>query len=309
MSQIQNICNYSSSLASSFNKNIEKRSRTISQESLQECAVCGDIAVCQHYGVRTCEGCKGFFKRTVQKKSKYVCLSNQSCPVDRRRRNRCQFCRFQKCLGVGMVKEVVRTDSLRGRRGRLPTKQKDNDYFGIYHNLSLISTLVNSHKDTTPDMSCLDYATYSEPPYVSSPLIVRESENVRKFYLILNSSVKRIEQFIYRIPGFSELCEADQELLFQSASLEMFVLRLSYRTNSNDSNIIFCNGMIMHKTQCERVFGDWLFNILEFSKQLKNLEMDITSFVCLCALAVMTACTGGQRYGYPDFNLSSHPDI
>uniref|UniRef100_A0A0R3R3T5 Nuclear receptor domain-containing protein n=1 Tax=Brugia timori TaxID=42155 RepID=A0A0R3R3T5_9BILA len=26
------------------------------------CAVCNDRAVCQHYGARTCEGCKGFFK-------------------------------------------------------------------------------------------------------------------------------------------------------------------------------------------------------------------------------------------------------
>lgn len=25
----------------------------------QLCAVCGDTAACQHYGVRTCEGCKG----------------------------------------------------------------------------------------------------------------------------------------------------------------------------------------------------------------------------------------------------------
>lgn len=74
-----------------------------SQASL--CAVCGDNAACQHYGVRTCEGCKGFFKRTVQKGAKYVCLGSKDCVVDKRRRNRCQFCRFQKCLSVGMVKE------------------------------------------------------------------------------------------------------------------------------------------------------------------------------------------------------------
>lgn len=34
------------------------------------CAVCGDNASCQHYGVRTCEGCKGFFKVISKKKNK-----------------------------------------------------------------------------------------------------------------------------------------------------------------------------------------------------------------------------------------------
>lgn len=44
-------------------------------------------------------------QRTVQKNAKYACLAAKSCPVDKRRRNRCQYCRFQKCLAVGMVKE------------------------------------------------------------------------------------------------------------------------------------------------------------------------------------------------------------
>lgn len=39
-------------------------SRTSSGEGT--CAVCGDNAACQHYGVRTCEGCKGFFKVRIQ---------------------------------------------------------------------------------------------------------------------------------------------------------------------------------------------------------------------------------------------------
>lgn len=39
------------------------------------CAVCGDNASCQHYGVRTCEGCKGFFK--VKKFILLVYLTDQ----------------------------------------------------------------------------------------------------------------------------------------------------------------------------------------------------------------------------------------
>lgn len=61
---------------------------TYDQNASKLCGVCGDIAACQHYGVRTCEGCKGFFKRTVQKGAKYVCLADKNCPVDKRRRNR-----------------------------------------------------------------------------------------------------------------------------------------------------------------------------------------------------------------------------
>ncbi|VDM36736.1 unnamed protein product [Hydatigera taeniaeformis] len=78
------------------------------QQQQQFCLVCGDNAACQHYGVRTCEGCKGFFKRTIQKNAHYVCLQTKNCIVDKRRRNRCQYCRFQKCLKVGMVKEGKR---------------------------------------------------------------------------------------------------------------------------------------------------------------------------------------------------------
>ena len=122
------------------------------------CAVCGDNAACQHYGVRTCEGCKGFFKRTVQKSAKYVCLAEKNCPVDKRRRNRCQFCRFQKCLSVGMVKEVVRTDNLKGRRGRLPSKPKSPQETPPSPPVPLITAILRAHIETTPDQNNLDFS-------------------------------------------------------------------------------------------------------------------------------------------------------
>ncbi|CAF1608189.1 unnamed protein product, partial [Didymodactylos carnosus] len=89
-----------------------------SREKLGECVVCKDRATGIHYGLLTCEGCKGFFKRTVQNKRKYRCSVNGNCVVDKTQRNRCQHCRFQKCLKSGMVIGAVRLDRAPG--GRTP---------------------------------------------------------------------------------------------------------------------------------------------------------------------------------------------
>ncbi|KAH0817701.1 hypothetical protein GEV33_005090 [Tenebrio molitor] len=256
----------------------------------QLCAVCGDTAACQHYGVRTCEGCKGFFKRTVQKGSKYVCLADKACPVDKRRRNRCQFCRFQKCLAVGMVKEVVRTDSLKGRRGRLPSKPKSPQESPPSPPVSLITALVRAHVDTTPDLANLDYSQYLEPSPIEP--VISEAEKIQQFYTLLTTSVDVIKNFADKIPGFQELCPEDRELLFQSASLELFVLRLAYRTHPNDTKLTFCNGVVLDKQQCQRSFGDWLHAIMEFCTGLMAMEIDISAFACLCALTLIT-----ERHG------------
>ena len=60
----------------------------------------------------------GFFKRTVQNKKKYRCIGNGSCIIDKSQRNRCQYCRFTKCLARGMVIAAVRYDRTPG--GRTP---------------------------------------------------------------------------------------------------------------------------------------------------------------------------------------------
>ncbi|MFH4984072.1 hypothetical protein AB6A40_010781 [Gnathostoma spinigerum] len=69
------------------------------------CVVCGDKASGRHYGAVSCEGCKGFFKRSIRKQIGYVCRGSKDCPVTKFHRNRCQYCRLKKCLTMGMRSE------------------------------------------------------------------------------------------------------------------------------------------------------------------------------------------------------------
>ncbi|XP_069499523.1 nuclear receptor subfamily 2 group C member 2 isoform X3 [Ambystoma mexicanum] len=77
---------------------------------IEYCVVCGDKASGRHYGAVSCEGCKGFFKRSVRKSLTYSCRSSQNCIVNKHHRNRCQYCRLRKCLEMGMKMESVQSE-------------------------------------------------------------------------------------------------------------------------------------------------------------------------------------------------------
>ncbi|KAF5300375.1 hypothetical protein FQR65_LT00996 [Abscondita terminalis] len=70
--------------------------------TVELCVVCGDRASGRHYGAISCEGCKGFFKRSIRKQLGYQCRGAKNCEVTKHHRNRCQYCRLQKCLACGM---------------------------------------------------------------------------------------------------------------------------------------------------------------------------------------------------------------
>ncbi|KAI4529528.1 hypothetical protein MG293_020206 [Ovis ammon polii] len=49
----------------------------------------------------------GFFRRSIQKNMIYTCHRDKNCVINKVTRNRCQYCRLQKCFEVGMSKEYV----------------------------------------------------------------------------------------------------------------------------------------------------------------------------------------------------------
>ena len=80
-------------------------------KSRQICVVCGDRSSGWHYNVLACEGCKGFFRRSIAKKLKYSCKFGGHCSIDKNSRKRCQACRLRKCHAKGMKPESVEDSS------------------------------------------------------------------------------------------------------------------------------------------------------------------------------------------------------
>ncbi|KAK3101206.1 hypothetical protein FSP39_001751 [Pinctada imbricata] len=75
---------------------------------LPPCRVCGGKASGIHYGVNSCEACKGFFRRYLLRKEPYICASSGNCEILDQNRGNCSACRMKKCLDLGMSKEGVR---------------------------------------------------------------------------------------------------------------------------------------------------------------------------------------------------------
>uniref|UniRef100_A0AC35U5P8 Nuclear receptor domain-containing protein n=1 Tax=Rhabditophanes sp. KR3021 TaxID=114890 RepID=A0AC35U5P8_9BILA len=91
------------------------------------CKVCNDHSSGKHYGIHSCDGCAGFFKRSVRRPRTYVCKNRGrgeegKCLVDKTHRNQCRACRFRRCVMIGMNKEAVQHE--RGPRNSTLRKQQ-----------------------------------------------------------------------------------------------------------------------------------------------------------------------------------------
>ncbi|XP_038049186.1 peroxisome proliferator-activated receptor delta-like [Patiria miniata] len=111
----------SETLGSLSDDSSDDTSKNFNYSEIIRCQICGDKASGMHYGVYSCEGCKGFFRRTQRMNLEYKPCpfwETKPCDITIKSRNKCQYCRFQKCLGLGMSTGAV-------RMGRVPRAEKE----------------------------------------------------------------------------------------------------------------------------------------------------------------------------------------
>uniref|UniRef100_A0A3Q3QKS2 Nuclear receptor subfamily 2, group C, member 1 n=1 Tax=Monopterus albus TaxID=43700 RepID=A0A3Q3QKS2_MONAL len=88
----------------------EGSDQSVVKPIVEYCVVCGDKASGRHYGAVSCEGCKGFFKRSIRKNLVYTCRGSGECAINKLHRNRCQYCRLQRCIALGMKQDSVQCE-------------------------------------------------------------------------------------------------------------------------------------------------------------------------------------------------------
>ena len=96
-------------------------------EIIANCKVCNEtINAYLSYGALACPSCRVFFRRQTSKgqRSLGFCYSNGTCEITKETRTYCQFCRYHKCLKIGMDPERIRKTKIRGSEPVIRFEQK-----------------------------------------------------------------------------------------------------------------------------------------------------------------------------------------
>ena len=183
------------------------------------CTICGDRASGKHYGVYSCEGCKGFFKRTVRKELTYVCRETQNCVIDKRQRNRCQYCRYQKCLATGMRREAVQDERNRGRG--------DTNSSGASNNQAVNSGASNHANDERKNEDATngdgDVMSVDRIREAEEHMLAEENQLVSSGGKVTKQSLLRtLINWANKIPNFQDLKYEDQVRTFSCRCRRVF---------------------------------------------------------------------------------------
>uniref|UniRef100_G3W6S2 Hepatocyte nuclear factor 4 beta n=1 Tax=Sarcophilus harrisii TaxID=9305 RepID=G3W6S2_SARHA len=232
------------------------------------CSICGDRATGKHYGASSCDGCKGFFRRSVRKNHVYSCRFNRQCVIDKDKRNQCRYCRLRKCFRAGMKKEAVQNE--RDRISIRRNSYEDSGSLSIAI-LTQAEVMATQHSSINPtnrtDVTSKKVATISDV-----------CESMKQQLLILVEWAKYI-------PVFWELPLDDQVALLRAHAGEHLLLGVAKRSIPFTDFLLLGNDFIIPMHCPELEIARVAIRILdELVKPLREIQIDDNEYACLKAI-------------------------
>jgi len=250
------------------------------------CAICGDKASGKHYGVHSCEGCKGFFKRTVRKDLTYTCRDNRDCIIDKRQRNRCQYCRYQKCLNVGMKREAVQEERQKGGLGEGESPSSPTASNGSGSNP--VNPGFGSSSSGSDDDMLIEKLITAERSVDSKVETFHEEEcSYERLLSTTHAQLSQLTDWAKRVPHFATLSLDDQIALVRASWRDILCCSLAFRSiTAPDCGLILSDGSYVRPhtavDQSLQFFITRLYH--DVVTILRELNVDKVEITCLKAI-------------------------
>ncbi|XP_026233322.1 hepatic nuclear factor 4, beta [Anabas testudineus] len=235
-------------------------------EGRTRCSICADKATGKHYGASSCDGCKGFFRRSIRNSHTYNCRFKRQCIVDKDKRNQCRYCRLQKCLKAGMKKEAVQNerDCINSQRAKGPQ---------TVGTLS-ISVLLRAE------------ASVQQFPALVSPkrhdINSKKTACVGDVFESMKHQLLLLVEWAKHIPEFCSLSIDDRVTLLRSHSAEQLILGAARRSLPYNNLILLGNNFVIPLRGAEVEVSRVAFRIQEeLVKPLRELDITDKEFACL----------------------------
>lgn len=266
---------------------------------LHYCAVCHDYASGYHYGVWSCEGCKAFFKRSIQGHNDYICPATNQCTIDKNRRKSCQACRLRKCYEVGMTKCGIRKE--RGnyrnpqtrRVTRLSSQGRANGPKGSTGPAE--GSLNETQPPTLTPEQLIERIMEAEPPEIylmkdmKRPLT--EANVMMSLTNLADKELVHMISWAKKIPGFVELGLLDQVHLLECCWLEVLMIGLMWRSVDHPGKLIFSPDLSLSREEgsCVQGFVEIFDMLIAATSRVRELKLQREEYVCLKAMILLNS--------------------
>ncbi|XP_042749869.1 retinoic acid receptor alpha [Lagopus leucura] len=225
----------------------------------------------------------------------YTCHRDKNCIINKVTRNRCQYCRLQKCFEVGMSKESVRNDRNKKKKD-VPKTECSESYIITPEVEELIEKVRKAHQETFPALCQLGKYTTNNS---SEQRVSLDIDLWDKFSELSTKCIIKTVEFAKQLPGFTTLTIADQITLLKAACLDILILRICTRYTPEQDTMTFSDGLTLNRTQMHNAgFGPLTDLVFAFANQLLPLEMDDAETGLLSAICLI--CGDRQDLEQPD---------